>query len=56
MPPGTVPPPLGQEFGTYAVMLGEEDEQRFAEACGLIREINPGGTAIGIGFSSPPRY
>ncbi|MEU6018299.1 aspartate ammonia-lyase [Streptomyces sp. NPDC047515] len=50
-----VPMTLGQEFGTYAVML-EEDEQRLAEACGLIREINLGGTAIGTGLNSPPRY
>ncbi|MFF2409614.1 lyase family protein [Streptomyces sp. NPDC058092] len=38
------------------MILGKKDEQRPAEACGLIREINLGGTAIGTGFNSPPRY
>src|SRR3990167_6188065 len=36
-----VPMTLGQEFSTYAVMLGE-DEQRLREACLLIHEINLG--------------
>src|SRR5436190_2006878 len=34
-----VPMTLGQEFSTYAVMLGE-DEQRLREACLLLDEIN----------------
>src|SRR6185369_7120553 len=34
-----VPMTLGQEFSTYAVMLGE-DEERLKEAASLIREIN----------------
>ncbi len=46
---------LGQEFSTYAVML-EEDEQRLAEAAGLIREINLGATAIGTGINAHPDY
>jgi aspartate ammonia-lyase len=50
-----VPMTLGQEFGAYAVMLAE-DEQRLAEATTLIREINLGGTAIGTGLNSHPRY
>ncbi|MFD8325500.1 aspartate ammonia-lyase [Streptomyces lydicus] len=50
-----VPMTLGQEFRAYAVMLGE-DEQRLAEACGLICEINLGGTAIGTRLNSHPRY
>jgi aspartate ammonia-lyase len=47
-----VPMTLGQEFSTYAVMLGE-DEQRLAEAASLIREINLGATAIGTGSNVP---
>jgi aspartate ammonia-lyase len=50
-----VPMTLGQEFSTYAVMLGE-DEQRLAEAGGLIREINLGATAIGTGINAHPGY
>jgi aspartate ammonia-lyase len=50
-----VPMTLGQEFSTYAVMLGE-DEQRLSEAAGLIREINLGATAIGTGINSHPGY
>jgi len=50
-----VPMTLGQEFGTYAVMIGE-DEQRLIEASALICEINLGGTAIGTGITSHPRY
>jgi len=50
-----VPMTLGQEFGTFAVMLGE-DLGRLAEATALIREINLGGTAIGTGLNAPPDY
>ena len=50
-----VPMTLGQEFGTYAVMIGE-DEQRLREAVLLICEINMGGTAIGTGIASHPQY
>src|SRR3954471_22383039 len=50
-----VPMTLGQEFSTYAVMLGE-DEQRLAEAQSLIREINLGATAIGTGINAHPDY
>ncbi len=46
---------LGQEFRTYAVMLGE-DEARLREAIALIREINLGATAIGTGINTDPRY
>src|SRR5688500_13850932 len=49
-----VPMTLGQEFSTYAVMLGE-DEQRLAEAASLIREINLGATAIRTGIRSEER-
>ncbi|HEX5393995.1 MAG TPA: aspartate ammonia-lyase [Rhodocyclaceae bacterium] len=50
-----VPMTLGQEFSTYAVMLGE-DEMRLAEAIALIREINLGATAIGTGINTDYRY
>ena len=50
-----VPMTLGQEFGTYARMLGE-DEARLDEAALLIREINMGATAIGTGITAHPAY
>ena len=50
-----VPMTLGQEFNTYAIMLGE-DEARLAEAAQLIREINLGATAIGTGITAHPEY
>jgi aspartate ammonia-lyase len=50
-----VPMTLGQEFSTYAVMLGE-DEQRLREAVALVCEINMGATAIGTGINSHPDY
>jgi aspartate ammonia-lyase len=50
-----VPMTLGQEFSTYAVMLGE-DEQRLGEAGALVREINLGATAIGTGINAHPDY
>ncbi|MBA3997661.1 MAG: aspartate ammonia-lyase [Candidatus Accumulibacter sp.] len=50
-----VPMTLGQEFSTYAVMLGE-DEARLGEAIALIREVNLGATAIGTGINTDIRY
>lgn len=50
-----VPMTLGQEFSTYAVMLGE-DEARLREAIALIQEINLGATAIGTGINTDPDY
>lgn len=50
-----VPMTLGQEFRTYAVMLGE-DEERLREAVKLIHEINLGATAIGTGINTLPAY
>ena len=50
-----VPMTLGQEFGAYAVMIGE-DEQRLREATALITEINLGATAIGTGINTDPDY
>jgi aspartate ammonia-lyase len=46
---------LGQEFSTYAVMLGE-DSMRLREASRLIEEINLGATAIGTGINTLPGY
>jgi aspartate ammonia-lyase len=50
-----VPMTLGQEFLTYAVMLGE-DELRLREAALLICELNMGATAIGTGITAHPDY
>ncbi|MFV0480764.1 MAG: aspartate ammonia-lyase [Campylobacteraceae bacterium] len=50
-----VPMTLGQEFKTYAVMIGE-DIQRVNEARQLVREMNLGATAIGTGINSPAEY
>ena len=50
-----VPMTLGQEFGTYALMLSE-DESRLTEAAQLICEINLGATAIGTGITAHPQY
>ncbi|GAB3627603.1 aspartate ammonia-lyase [Pandoraea terrae] len=50
-----VPMTLGQEFSTFAVMLGE-DEERLREAAKLICEINLGATAIGTGINTDPQY
>jgi len=50
-----VPMTLGQEFLTYAVMLGE-DEARLAEARALMLEVNLGATAIGTGINTDPDY
>ena len=50
-----VPMTLGQEFSTYSVMIGE-DEERLKEAALLIREINLGATAIGTGITAHPDY
>ena len=50
-----VPMTLGQEFGAYAVTIGE-DADRMGEASMLIAEINLGGTAIGTGLNAHPAY
>ena len=50
-----VPMTLGQEFMTYAVMIGE-DEARLGEARRLIQEINLGANAIGTGINAPHGY
>jgi len=46
---------LGQEFSTYAVMLGE-DVQRLREVVRLLCEINLGATAVGTGITAHPEY
>jgi len=50
-----VPMTLGQEFLSYAIMLGE-DQERLREAALLLHEINMGGTAIGTGINSHRDY
>ncbi len=50
-----VPMTLGQEFEAFAVNLGE-DIERLHEASKLLCEVNLGGTAIGTGINTHPRY
>ncbi len=50
-----VPMTLGQEFGTYALMIGE-DRARLTEAITLLHEINLGATAIGTQLNAPDGY
>lgn len=50
-----VPMTLGQEFRTFAVMLGE-DQSRLIESAALLHEINLGATAIGTGLNAPAGY
>jgi aspartate ammonia-lyase len=50
-----VPMTLGQEFGTYRVMVGE-DRDRLSEAVLMLHEINLGATAIGTQLNAPPGY
>ncbi|HEY2717749.1 MAG TPA: aspartate ammonia-lyase [Solirubrobacterales bacterium] len=50
-----VPMTLGQELGTYATMI-EEDQRLLAATLGLLHEINLGGTAVGTGIAAPPGY
>ncbi|WP_374999687.1 aspartate ammonia-lyase [Aeromicrobium sp. CTD01-1L150] len=50
-----VPMTLGQEFGTYAVMLGE-DRSRLSESIAMLHEINLGATAIGTQLNAPVGY
>ncbi len=50
-----VPMTLGQEFSTYAVMMGEDIEV-VRHAVAMMREINLGATAIGTGITTHPDY
>ena len=47
-----VPMTLGQEFLSYAIMIGA-DEARLREARLLVNEVNLGATAIGTGINAP---
>src|SRR5256885_5336635 len=46
---------LGQEFSTYAVMLGEGGQPRKEEVV-VIRELNLGAAALGTGINAHPDY
>jgi aspartate ammonia-lyase len=50
-----VPMTLGQEFGAYAVMVGEAATAIRTAADGLLA-VNMGATAIGTGLNAPPGY
>ncbi len=50
-----VPMTLGQEFGTYALMI-QEDRARLAESRELLHVINLGATAIGTQLNAPEGY
>ncbi|GAA4485870.1 aspartate ammonia-lyase [Rhodococcus olei] len=50
-----VPMTLGQEFGAYAVTIGE-DQARLREVRMLLHELNLGGTAIGTALNAHPDY
>ena len=50
-----VPMTLGQEFGAYAVMIGE-GIRHLTRAGEEFHAINMGATAIGTGINSPPGY
>jgi len=50
-----VPMALGQEFGAYAVMIGNS-MRSIENAAEELHEINMGATAIGTGLNSPPGY
>ncbi|MGW5455919.1 aspartate ammonia-lyase [Nocardia sp. NPDC003979] len=50
-----VPMTLGQEFHTYATMVGE-DRARLSEGALLLLDCHLGGTAIGTGINGHPDY
>ncbi len=50
-----VPVTLGQEFGAYATMIGR-GRRRVERASGALRELSIGGTAVGTGLNTDPRY
>ncbi len=50
-----VPMTLGQEFNSYAIMIGE-DLSQLSMVKHLVAQMNLGGTAIGTGINSDPRY
>ncbi|WP_232825101.1 aspartate ammonia-lyase [Salinicola sp. RZ23] len=51
-----VPMTLGQEFNAFATTLGEDLGHLEAQIPRLLCEVNLGGTAIGTGINSDPRY
>ncbi len=50
-----VPMTLGQEFHAWSVTL-REGRERIARAFDGLRQLNMGGTAIGTGINTDPRY
>jgi len=50
-----VPMTLGQEFGAYAVTIGE-DRDRLDETRRLLTEVSIGGTAIGTALNAHPEF
>lgn len=50
-----VPMTLGQEFGAYAVMIGD-GLRHLERAASDLLYVNMGATAIGTGINSPPGY
>jgi len=50
-----VPMTLGQEFEAYSVTL-EEEVERLEQNVSLFYEVNMGGTAIGTGINTDPKY
>src|SRR5690554_187011 len=51
-----VPMTLGQEFNAFASSLSADLKQLEQQVPILLREINLGGTAIGTGINTDPRY
>ncbi|MDN6180936.1 MAG: aspartate ammonia-lyase, partial [Halomonas subglaciescola] len=51
-----VPMTLGQEFNAFATTLGEDLKHLKEQVPPLLREVNLGGTAIGTGINTDPRY
>jgi aspartate ammonia-lyase len=50
-----VPMTLGQEFGAYAVMIGD-GIRHLEQVSAELLKVNMGATAIGTGINSPPGY
>jgi fumarate hydratase, class II len=50
-----VPIRLGQEFGAYAAMIGQNRKRVLASLDGL-KELAIGGTAVGTGLNAPKNY
>jgi len=50
-----VPVRLGQEFGAYALAVRKAREH-LEQTARVLNELNLGGTAVGTGMNTPPRY